>query len=130
MIGSGSQCSITNVIACEFCDLYHEHPVLWAGQKARCSRCGGLLAKVARSPIEGTLALTLTAAMLLVLANVFPFLRLSLEGQVQENTIATGVVAATRSDARSGPPRRRVRGGPRTDRRPPRRRVGRAAAVL
>ena len=92
MIGSGSRCSITNVIACEFCDLYHEHPVLWAGQKARCSRCGGLLAKVARSPIEGTLALTLTAAMLLVLANVFPFLRLSLEGQVQEITIATGVV--------------------------------------
>jgi paraquat-inducible protein A len=80
------------VIACEFCDLHHEHPVLRAGEKARCSRCGGLLAKVARSPIEGTLALALTAAVLLVLANVFPFLRLSLEGQVRENTIATGVV--------------------------------------
>jgi paraquat-inducible protein A len=33
-----------------------------------------------------------TAAVLLVLANVFPFLRISLEGQVSENHIATGVV--------------------------------------
>ena len=51
-----------------------------------------MLAKVVGSPIEGTLALALTAAVLLVLANAFPFLRLSLEGQVQENTIASGVL--------------------------------------
>ncbi len=80
------------MIACEFCDLRHEQPLLRWGEKARCSRCGGVLAKAARSPIEGTLALALTAAVLLVLANVFPFLRISLEGQVQENTIATGVL--------------------------------------
>ena len=80
------------MIACEFCDLHHEPPRLRWGEKARCSRCGGLLAKAARSPIEGTLALALTAAVLLLLANVFPFLRISLEGQVQENTIATGVL--------------------------------------
>ncbi len=80
------------MIACEFCDLRHRQPVLRAGEKALCSRCGGVLAKVVRSPIEGTLALALTAAVLLVLANAFPFLRLSLEGQVQENTIASGVL--------------------------------------
>ncbi len=79
------------MIACEFCDLFHQPPALRAGEKAYCSRCGGVLAKASRSPIEGTLALALTAAILLVLANVFPFLRMSLEGQVRENTIATGV---------------------------------------
>ena len=45
-----------------------------------------------RDPVEGTLALALAALVLLVVANVFPFLRIGLEGQVRENTIATGVV--------------------------------------
>ncbi len=80
------------MIACEFCDLLHQPPRLQAGQKAYCSRCSGLLAKASRSPVQGTLALALAALMLLVLANVFPFLRFSLEGQVQENRIVTGVL--------------------------------------
>jgi paraquat-inducible protein A len=81
------------VIACEFCDLLHQPPTLRPGEKACCSRCGGVLAKASHSPIQGTLALALAAALLLVLANLFPFLRFSLEGQVQENRIVTGVIA-------------------------------------
>jgi paraquat-inducible protein A len=83
---------LTGESACEFCDLQQRVPPLGPGERAYCPRCGGLLAKVSWSPIEGTLALALTAAVLLVLANVFPFLMISLEGQVRENTIATGVV--------------------------------------
>jgi paraquat-inducible protein A len=80
------------VIACEFCDLLHVAPRLQAGEKAYCMRCSGLLAKASRSPVEATLALALAALMLLVLANIFPFLHFSLEGQVQENRIITGVL--------------------------------------
>ncbi len=80
-----------SMLACEFCDLVHRLPALEAGERARCARCGAVLAKGSRSPIEGTLALALTAVILLVLANVFPFLRISIEGQVRENTILTGV---------------------------------------
>jgi paraquat-inducible protein A len=80
------------VIACEFCDLMHSLPELAPGKKAYCSRCDGLLAKASRNPIDGVLALTLSALMLLVLANVFPFLHFSLEGQAQENKIITGVI--------------------------------------
>jgi paraquat-inducible protein A len=83
---------LADIIACEFCDLLHAAPVLPPGGKAYCSRCRGVLAKTSRNPIEGTLALTLTAGTLLILANAFPFLRISLEGQVSENTIASGVV--------------------------------------
>jgi paraquat-inducible protein A len=83
---------LADIIACEFCDLLHAAPVLRPGGKAYCSRCRGVLAKASRNPIEGTLALTLTAGTLLILANVFPFLQISLEGQVSENTIASGVV--------------------------------------
>ena len=80
------------MIACEFCDLLHRPRPLRAGEKARCSRCGGVLARRSRDPIQGTLALAFAALVLLVLANIFPFLEISLEGQVRENTIATGVV--------------------------------------
>ena len=80
------------MIACEFCDLLHRTRPLGPGQKARCSRCGGVLMKRSRDPVEGTLALAVAALVLLVLANGFPFLRIGLEGQVRENTIATGVL--------------------------------------
>jgi paraquat-inducible protein A len=83
---------MAETIACEFCDLLHPAPALSPGAKACCSRCRGVIATASRSPIDGTLALALTSAMLLVLANVFPFLKISLEGQVAENTIASGVV--------------------------------------
>ena len=80
------------MIACEFCDLLHRPQPLRPGEKAKCSRCGGVLAHRSRNPIHGTLALAITALVLLVLANVFPFLKIGLEGQVRENTIATGVI--------------------------------------
>jgi paraquat-inducible protein A len=80
------------VIACEFCDLMHSPPQLSPGEKAYCARCSGLLAKSSRNPVEGVLALTLSALMLLILANIFPFLHFALEGQVQENKIVTGVI--------------------------------------
>jgi paraquat-inducible protein A len=51
-----------------------------------------LLAKATRDPVDGLLALTLSALVLLLLANIFPFLHFSLEGQVQENRIITGVL--------------------------------------
>jgi paraquat-inducible protein A len=79
------------VIACECCDLLHQRPDLGPGERAYCARCGNLLARASLNPIQGTLALGVAAAMLLVLANVFPFLEFSLEGQMQENRIATGV---------------------------------------
>ena len=79
------------MIACEFCDLLHRPLPLRPGEKAKCSRCGGVLARSSRNPIQGTLALTIAALLLLVLANIFPFLEINLEGQVRENTIATGV---------------------------------------
>ena len=80
------------MIACEFCDLLHRPRPLRPGEKAKCSRCGGVLARQSRDPIDGTLALAIAALVLLVMANIFPFLEISLEGQVSENRIGTGVI--------------------------------------
>jgi paraquat-inducible protein A len=89
------------VIACEFCDLLHRPRPLRPGEKAKCSRCGGVLARQSRSPIQGTLALAFAALILLVMANIFTFLVITLEGQVSENTIATGVIGLWNGDARA-----------------------------
>jgi paraquat-inducible protein A len=70
----------------------HEVPQLEPGKKAYCARCSGLLAKATRDPVDGLLALTVSALVLLLLANIFPFLHFSLEGQTQENRIITGVI--------------------------------------
>jgi paraquat-inducible protein A len=89
------------VIACEFCDLLHRPRPLQPGEKAKCSRCGGVLARQSRNPIQGTLALALAALVLLVMANIFTFLVITLEGQVSENTIATGVIGLWNGGARA-----------------------------
>ena len=89
------------MIACEFCDLLHHPRPLQPGEKARCSRCGGVLARHSRNPIQGTLALAFAALVLLLLANIFPFLQISLEGQVSESYIATGVIGLWRGGAQA-----------------------------
>jgi paraquat-inducible protein A len=80
------------MIACEFCDLLSRPVPLRPGGTAICRRCGGVLATSSRNPIEGVLALGLAAALLLVLANIYPFLHFSLKGEAQENKIITGVI--------------------------------------
>ena len=78
--------------ACESCDLLHQERPLEDRQDARCVRCGGLLFRGRPRTLEHTFALSLAALALLVVANVYPFLTLNLEGQVRENRIITGVL--------------------------------------
>ena len=78
-------------VACESCDLLYRGRPLARGQKARCARCGDRLYGSAVDSLERTLAYTVAALVMWIAANAFPFLRFSLEGQVQENRIWTGV---------------------------------------
>ena len=80
------------LVACEYCDLLQRIVTLPPGGKARCSRCGGVFYRNLPHALEHSLAFTLAGLFLYIVANVFPFLRVSLEGQVQTNTIAAGVV--------------------------------------
>jgi paraquat-inducible protein A len=58
-----------------------------------CSRCGERLYGSSVDSLERTLAFSVAALVMLVIANVFAFLNFSLEGQVQDNHILTGVLA-------------------------------------
>lgn len=83
---------MSGLVACESCDLLHEERPLENRQDARCVRCGGLLYRGRPRSLEHTLALSLAALILLIVANVYPFLTFTLEGQTQVNRIITGVI--------------------------------------
>lgn len=83
---------MSNLVACESCDLLHEEQPLENRQDAHCVRCGGVLYRGRPRTLEHTLALSLAALALLIVANVYPFLTFTLEGQTQANRIISGVV--------------------------------------
>jgi paraquat-inducible protein A len=79
------------VVACPSCDLLHALGDVPEGATALCSRCGGVLRRRRRNPIERTLALSLAAAVLFAVANAFPFLSFAMKGQVTTTTLLSGV---------------------------------------
>lgn len=79
------------VIACQDCDLLHRQRSLRDGQRAMCSRCGAVLYRKKRNSLDYTLIFSLTGVILLLMANVFPFMTFKLEGRVQESILFTGV---------------------------------------
>jgi paraquat-inducible protein A len=78
------------LVTCRECDLLQRIPALEVGAKARCPRCGFTLATRPRDPIDLPLALTITAAILYVVANVEPMMALSAVGRHSSTTIIGG----------------------------------------
>lgn len=79
-------------IACLDCDLLHRLPEIPEGATAKCRRCGGLLRKRPHNGLERTLALALSAAILFVVSQSFPFLSFEMGGRVTQTTLMTGVI--------------------------------------
>ena len=79
-------------VACPECDLLQHLPELPPGGKARCSRCGNTLATKPSDPLDRPLALTLTAAIVFIVAHTTPLLGLSAAGRQASTTIAGGAL--------------------------------------
>ena len=77
-------------VACPECDLLQKIPNLPVGGKARCSRCGCNLAIRLAQPIDLPLALTVTAAIVFIIANTSPLMSLSAVGRFASTTIIGG----------------------------------------
>jgi len=77
-------------IACPGCDLLQQIPPLPTGAKARCTRCGEALATAHPDALERTLALTLAALVVLVVANTMPLMGLEAVGRTASTTIIGG----------------------------------------
>jgi paraquat-inducible protein A len=80
----------TSSIACPDCDLLQQLPPLPRGAKARCLRCGSVLASRPGGPRDLPLALALAAVITFGIANVAPLMDLSVIGRTASTTIVGG----------------------------------------
>ena len=83
----------TQLVVCHDCDLLQREIPLNPGCAASCSRCGAVLYRNATDSIGRTLAYTLAAAVLFVIANVFPIFAI----EVQGSRSAINLLGAVRS---------------------------------
>jgi paraquat-inducible protein A len=79
-------------VACHECDLLQRVPELPPGGKAKCSRCGNTVAARPSASVDRALALTLTAAILFILAHTTSLMGLSAVGRASSTTIFGGVL--------------------------------------
>ncbi len=77
-------------VACPDCDLLQRLPPLPPGAKARCARCGKTLAVQLADPLDRPLALTVTAAIVLIIANTAPLMGLEAAGRQASTTLIGG----------------------------------------
>ena len=82
-----------HLMLCMACDQAHTRRPLSSTEWARCRRCGSTLEHGQRFSLSTWLALTLTAAVVMVFANVFPVAVISLGGLESEATVWQSVVA-------------------------------------
>ena len=75
------------LIACHECDLLQRETALASGGTARCRRCGATLYRRPPASVDRSLALTLAAMVLFVVANTFPIVGLSVNGTLVETTL-------------------------------------------
>jgi len=79
-------------LACRECDLLQEIPPLPPGGKARCPRCGETLVSHRPNGLDRLLALTIAAALTLIVANTMPLMGLEAVGRSASTTIIGGAI--------------------------------------
>lgn len=82
--------STGEIISCHECDYLHRYVPVPPGAKASCEYCGSLLYKHLPNSLNRALALYLSALILFLVANLFPFLSLTLGGRVVDNILISG----------------------------------------
>jgi len=82
--------SDTSLIGCPNCDLLQRLPEIGSGESARCPRCGEELCRHHVDSLQRTLALTVAAAILYVVANTVPMLGLRVVGREAFTTVFGG----------------------------------------
>lgn len=81
------------LIICHDCDLLQHEIPLKPGCTASCRRCGAVLYRNATDSIDRTLAYTMAAAVLFLIANVFPIFAIELQGTHSEINLLGAVIS-------------------------------------
>ena len=79
-----------SLVACPHCDLLQRMPEIAPGASARCPRCDKELWRRREDSLNRTLALTLAALVLYVIANTVPMLGLDAVGHAAFTTVVGG----------------------------------------
>ena len=79
-----------HTVACRGCDLLQRIPGLAPGGKAKCRRCGEILATHPAHPLDRPLALAIACMIVVVIANAAPLMTLSAAGRTSTTTLAGG----------------------------------------
>jgi paraquat-inducible protein A len=77
-------------VACPDCDLLQTIPALAPGRRAVCARCRCILAKRPTGSPDLALALTITTAIAMIIANSLPLMDLHVVGRSASTTIPGG----------------------------------------
>ncbi|WP_222945348.1 paraquat-inducible protein A [Paraburkholderia sp. UCT2] len=75
------------LVVCEHCDGVYHRRALATREVARCRQCSAVLYRASQLDIDRWLALTVAAAIVFVIANVCPVIRISLQGLHSETTL-------------------------------------------
>lgn len=81
------------LIACHYCDLLQREIPLRPGCSASCSRCGSVLYRNATASMDRTLAYAVAAAVLFVIANLFPIFTIEIKGDRSAITLFGAVLS-------------------------------------
>jgi paraquat-inducible protein A len=79
-----------SLVACPHCDLLQRLPEIAPGSSARCPRCDKELWRRREDSLNRTLALSLAALVLFVIANTVPMLGLTAIGHAASTTVVGG----------------------------------------
>jgi paraquat-inducible protein A len=85
-----------SAIECDDCGLLQRRVLLEPRQAAHCRNCGAFLYHEKPGGTERALALTVTALLLLAIANFTDFMTFEFDGRSQGNRIITGVIELAR----------------------------------
>jgi paraquat-inducible protein A len=81
------------LIICEYCDSVYRRSALGDDEIARCGRCQAVLYRASRLDLDHLLALTLAAAIVFVIANVSPVIRIAVSGMHNEANLLQSIAA-------------------------------------
>lgn len=78
---------VRSLIACHECDLLQRETILPPGGTAYCRRCGAVLYRRTPDSLDRTLAYALGAAVLFIVANLYPIVGLEAQGNRSSTTL-------------------------------------------
>jgi len=84
--------------ACHECDLLQRKPIVPSGGIACCRRCNAVLFRRTPNSLDRALAYTLGAAILFIIANMFPIVGLEVQGNANATSLYGAVESIWKND--------------------------------